>query len=58
MKKILLLFLVIFISSCNLDESFEKPWEGDRDDVDMIDKVWNQYLDKAIKLYDTNTHAS
>jgi hypothetical protein len=58
MKKLLLLFLVIFTSSCDLDEWFEKPWEIDRDDVDIINKVWDQYLDKAIKLYDTSTHTS
>jgi len=57
-KLLLLLYLIAFTSSCDLDKSYEKGWKNDRDDVNIINKAWDQYLNKAIKVYDTNTRAS
>jgi len=58
MKKLFILFLIIFISSCDWDKLLENDKKTDSDDVNIIKKAWNQYLDKAIKLHYTNTHAS
>lgn len=57
MKKIFLIFVSIFLSSCDLDKSMDN-WEVDNDDTNVIDKIWKQSLDNAFELYDTNTRAS
>lgn len=59
MKKILLLTMFSFLlSSCDLDNSFDDVSKVDRDDFNIIKKNWDQWLDKALKLYDTKSHAS
>lgn len=57
MKKIFLILITIFLSSCDLDKSIDDS-ENDNDDINIIDKIWKQSLDKAVQLYDTNTRAS
>lgn len=57
MKKIGLILVIILLSSCDLDKSIDSL-QVDNDDINIIDKVWKQSLDKAIELYDTNTRAS
>jgi hypothetical protein len=59
MRKITLLILFTFIlSSCWVDESFENKTKPDEDDLNIIKKIWNQSLDKAIKKINTRTHSS
>lgn len=57
MKRIVLILVIVFLSSCDLDKSIDNS-QVDNDDINIIDKVWKQSLDKAIDLYDTKTRAS
>ncbi len=58
MKNILLVLILVFLTSCELDGWFDKEWKDDRDDFNVIDKIWDQSLDKVIKLFDTRSRAS
>lgn len=57
MKRIVLILVIVFLSSCDLDKNIDNS-QSDNDDINIIDKVWKQSLDKAIDLYDTKTRAS
>ncbi len=57
MKKILFLIALCILWSCEIDTSFDDE-NNDSDDINLIDKVWKQSLDKAIEVYDTKTKAS
>lgn len=57
MKKIVLIMVMIFLSSCDLDKNTDNSL-SDNDDINIIDKAWKQSFDKAIELYDTKTRAS
>lgn len=58
MKKIIILISMIILSSCDVDKKLENNETNDKDDMNVIDKIWKQSLDKAIDLYDTKTRAS
>jgi len=56
---VILIFTILTLSSCKLEDSFETKWETDRDDVNIIHKIWAQSLNKAHKVYiDSTTRAS
>ncbi|MDD3145003.1 MAG: hypothetical protein PHV23_02725 [Candidatus Gracilibacteria bacterium] len=57
MKRIVLILVIVFLSSCDLDKNIDNS-QSDNDDINIIDKVGKQSLDKAIDLYDTKTRAS
>ncbi len=57
----LALIMLFSLNSCSLDEHFDgNHWqETDRDDVNIIHKIWAQSFDKAQKIYiDSTTKAS
>ncbi|MDD2907539.1 MAG: hypothetical protein PHH98_02760 [Candidatus Gracilibacteria bacterium] len=56
MKKLLTILFLFLLISCDADEITDT--KVDNDDINLIDKVGKQSLDKAIELYDTNTRAS
>jgi len=48
---ILLLFsILLFLSWCSFDESFEKNSQRDGDDMDVIQNIWPQALDQALQI--------
>jgi len=50
--------LIIWLTSCDLDYT-ETTTKNDTDDMNVINLIWNQAIDNAVKLYyDTNTRAS
>lgn len=57
MKKIILLFTTLLLSSCHLNDDNNFDYDTE-DDFNIIKKYWDQSFDKAIELYDTNSHAS
>lgn len=57
MKKIFSLIPILLIVSCDADWVFDDK-STDTDDINLIDKVWKQWLDKAIEMYDTKSRAS
>lgn len=57
MKRIVLILVIVFLSSCDLDKNIDNS-KSDNDDINIVDKIWKQSLDKAIELYDTKTRAS
>lgn len=46
MKKLLLFVFVFILYSCNLDKR-------DNENINLIEKVWKQWLDNAIDVYET-----
>ena len=62
MKKIILLSSILFITtscSVDIDKKIEKKdRRNDKDDINVIDKIWKQSLDKSIDMYNTRTYAS
>jgi hypothetical protein len=60
-KIFLINFLFVFVLFwCTIDESIEKDDKSqtDYDDMNVINKIWDQSIDKAIKLINTKTKAS
>lgn len=57
-NRVFIYFLLFFLISCNADELYEKEIDNDNDDINVIEKYWEQQLDNAIKLMDTKTKAS
>jgi len=63
MKNKLLFLNVLFIFTlfwCSIDEQIEGKDNNsvDYDDVNIISKIWEQSIDKAIKIVNTRTKAS
>lgn len=60
MKKILFILLLIFVLiSCDIDKLYDTEWKIDKDDINIINKIWKQSIDKAIEMYlSTKTRAS
>jgi len=57
----IVIFTIISLNSCSLDDKIESnQWQStDRDDVNIIHKIWAQSIDKAVKIYiDSTTRAS
>jgi len=48
---LLIIFTILTLSSCKLDENIEKTNKIDRDDINIIKKVWVQSVDKATKIF-------
>lgn len=58
-KIFLLNFLFAFVLFwCTIDEKIESQKWKDYDDTNVLDKVWEQSIDKAVKLINTRTKAS
>lgn len=55
MKKIYIFILIFsftsFLTSCDLDYNFEDQQAIDKDDINLIEEIWDQSLDKAIAFY-------
>lgn len=64
MKKNIILLILIFISSCDINKSIDSTAKIDltakinKDNINIINEIWSQSLDKAINLYNTKTSAS
>lgn len=56
MKRIILLFITLLLSSCYSDD--DNNFDNNKDDFNIIKKYWDQSLNKAIQIYDANSHAS
>lgn len=54
------LLLILWLSSCIVDEKIENNDKSttDYDDINIINKIWEQSIDKALKLVNTRTKAS
>jgi len=52
---LLIIFTILTLNSCKLEDSFEKWSKADRDDVNIIHKIWAQSLNKAHKIYINST---
>lgn len=57
MKKITLLFTTLLLSSCYSDDDNNFNYDTEYD-FNVIEKYWDQSFDKALELYETNSHAS
>ncbi|MDD2870742.1 MAG: hypothetical protein PHS49_02030, partial [Candidatus Gracilibacteria bacterium] len=50
MKKIILLVIMVFLSSCDVDKGMDDVSGKDLDDLNLIDKIGVQSIDKALEL--------
>lgn len=59
-NKFLLLNFIFILWSCYIDENIENndKTNKDYDDINVINKIWDQSIDKALKLVNTRTKAS